>query len=146
MVEETIPKFTGDIRQTAPLYSALKIQGKRLYEHAREGTATEDMAKTRTISIKSLELLDFSPWHDEMTADDAIPETPSFKIRVRCGGGTYIRSLIRDIGRSLDSAACMVTLIRSEQRGFILGQPNVLEMEELNLVNIKKVLCNPDAN
>ena len=92
-----LPGFTGDIAQEPPLYSALKYKGKRMYQWAREGQTPE--IPTRTVSITHIEALPSA-------------RAGAFALRVRCGGGTYIRSLCRDIGRALGISAHMGMLVR----------------------------------
>lgn len=75
-------QFVGEIWQTAPLYSALKVHGTRMSDLVREGTDVQP--KDRLVRCYSAELTDFSP--------------PFFTIHVRCGGGFYVRSLIHDLG------------------------------------------------
>ena len=96
-VEEVLHQFTGDIDQIPPVFSAVKIEGKRAYTHARNGN--EVKMKARGITIREIELLEFS--HDEV------------KIRVVCSKGTYIRSLARDIGEALNSGAYLTGLRRT---------------------------------
>jgi len=114
-LENIIPDFTGDIMQVPPMYSALKQNGKRLYDLARQGI--EVKREARPITIYSLNLQDFN--EDEQTA----------KIRVSCSKGTYIRSLIDDIGKALDTFAVMTSLIRTNACGFSLSES--ISMDEL---------------
>ena len=100
--KETLEKFKGKIMQTPPIYSALKKDGVRLYELARQGKTVD--IEAREISINSLELLAF--------------EGDTFKIAVDCSKGTYIRSLCRDIGDALGCGATMTELIRTATGGF----------------------------
>lgn len=88
--------FVGDIMQVPPMYSALKVDGKPLYELARQGITIE--RKARPVSIFSLELLDWQP--------------PELKFRVSCSKGTYIRTLAEDIGKSLHSCGHLRALRR----------------------------------
>jgi tRNA pseudouridine55 synthase len=97
LVDEVLKKFTGDQLQTPPLFSAVKINGKRAYKHARKGE--EVTLKARPVQIRELELLDFKD--KRMT------------IRVCCSKGTYIRALARDIGEALNSGAYLVELRRT---------------------------------
>lgn len=96
--------FIGDIEQVPPMYSALKVKGKKLYELAFEGKTVE--RKARPVTCYDIELIEF--------------DQPNFTIRVRCGGGFYIRSLIYDIGRKLDTYAVMTDLRRTKQGQFEL--------------------------
>ncbi|CAB4487690.1 probable tRNA pseudouridine synthase 1 [Rhizophagus irregularis DAOM 181602=DAOM 197198] len=129
-ISQIISKFTGDIMQVPPLYSALRMEGRRLYEYAREGLSLPKDLQPRSVRINSLSLLNF------MTN----ASYPTFKIRVECGRGTYIRSLVHDIGKELGSAAYVVELIRIQQGNFILKE-NTLEWDECsNLNNIFEAL------
>jgi tRNA pseudouridine55 synthase len=104
-VEAALAGFAGDIRQTPPLYSALKVAGKPLYRYAREGTDVEVAA--RVVHVERIDLLAFS---DE-TAD----------IEVCCGKGTYIRSLAHDLGAALGCGAHLAALLRTSTGGFGIG-------------------------
>ena len=111
-VEEVIPQFTGTIQQVPPVFSALKKDGKRLYELGRQGKTAEDVKiEPREVNIYRLEVL---PTNDE---GKGLPSC--FGLDVECGGGTYIRSLIRDIGISLDTVATMSGLERTKQGVFL---------------------------
>ena len=100
-----LPKFTGEIAQIPPMYSAIKVDGKKLYELARAGKEIE--RKPREITIFSLELLEF------------FGETA--KIRVHCSKGTYIRTLCHDIGAALGCGGCMETLRRTAAGEYTLA-------------------------
>lgn len=95
--EETLETFKGDIKQIPPMYSAIKVDGKKLYELAREGVEIE--RKARDVSIKNLETISF----DGVKA----------KIDCTVSKGTYIRSLIYDLGEKLGTFATMIGLRRT---------------------------------
>lgn len=97
LVDEVIPTFTGEIWQVPPVYSAVKVEGKRAYDYAREGQEVE--LKAKLLVIDEIEVLDFS--------------MPVLKIRVVCSKGTYIRALARDIGLALGSGAHLTGLERT---------------------------------
>lgn len=97
MIEEKLGAFKGRIMQVPPVFSAVKIDGKRAYKYARKGTEIE--LKPKSLEIKELELL-------EHEADRMV-------IRVVCSKGTYIRALARDIGEALGSGAHLTALRRS---------------------------------
>lgn len=97
LIESVLPQFTGDIMQVPPIYSALKKDGKRLYEMARKGQEVEVSA--RPIVIHSIEILE---WDEKRLVLD-----------VHCGKGTYIRSLAYDIGKALNSGAYLKELRRT---------------------------------
>jgi tRNA pseudouridine55 synthase len=105
-LEKVLENFRGEIEQTVPAYSAVKIKGEKLYEKARKGeTKKEDLPK-RKVNIKELELIDFSK--------DEIKQATSFTLRVACSSGTYIRSLIHDIGQQLKVGAMVKELRRTK--------------------------------
>jgi tRNA pseudouridine55 synthase len=105
-LKSVLPQYRGDILQTPPMYSALKRDGKKLYELAREGIEVEREA--RPVSVYKLEI--------------ANPiSLPYFGLDIECSGGFYVRSLISDIGKSCDSYAHMTALIRTKQGQFELS-------------------------
>ncbi len=108
-----IPKFTGEIEQIPPMYSAVQINGKRLYDLARQGIEVERAA--RKITVYSLELISF----DE--------ENQSGKLRVSCSKGTYIRTLIDDIAKCFCSGGCMTSLVRDSACGFSIDKAYTLD-------------------
>ncbi len=112
-IKRVINEFKGDIYQIPPMYSALKVKGRRLYEIAREGKTLK--RKERKVYVKNIELLHCSP--------------PDFKIRVVCGRGFYIRALIRDIGEKLGVGAYAVSIIRTRIGGYTLK--DTISVEEL---------------
>ena len=97
LVDKVISGFVGEIWQTPPVYSAVKVDGKRAYDYAREGQDVE--LKPKLLVIDEIEVLDFS--------------LPVLKIRVVCSKGTYIRALARDIGLALGSGAHLTALERT---------------------------------
>ena len=97
LIENTLKKFVGSIWQVPPVYSAVKVDGKRAYEFARKGEEIELRAKE--LVIDEIELVGY--------------ELPEIKIRVVCSKGTYIRALARDIGEALNCGAHLSGLIRT---------------------------------
>jgi len=97
LVKEKLSGFIGEIDQVPPVFSAVKIEGKRAYEHARKGN--DIVIQPKRISISELEVLEFSP--------------SEIKLRIVCSKGTYIRSLARDLGVALNSGAYLVGLRRT---------------------------------
>ena len=91
-----LPQFRGEISQIPPMYSAIKVNGKKLYELARKGREIE--RESRKITIFELEMLEF--------LGDKV------RLRVRCSKGTYIRTLCKDIGQALGCGGCMAELRR----------------------------------
>ncbi len=112
-VEALLPEFTGEITQLPPMYSAVSVDGKRLYELAREGKTVE--RKPRQVEIKRLELVG--------------ENGGEYTIDVKCSKGTYIRTLIDDIGQRLGCGAVMTSLVRTEAMGFTLD--DCITLDEL---------------
>lgn len=113
-VLEALPKFTGDIMQVPPIFSAIKKGGKRMYEEARSGKTEADVQlDPRPVTIYNI---------DYLPTDHEGKSLPCFGLNVECGGGTYIRSLVRDVGRELDSCATMTSLVRTKQGPFELDR------------------------
>lgn len=96
-VENILPSFVGAIEQVPPVYSAIKIDGKRAYQFARKGKEVE--LKSKMLVIEEIELLRF--------------EMPEIELRIVCSKGTYIRALARDIGTALGSGAYLIGLQRT---------------------------------
>ncbi len=111
MVDEVIPTFLGEIWQTPPVYSAVKVDGKRAYDYARQGQEVE--LKPKLLVIDEIEVLEFS--------------LPVLKIRVVCSKGTYIRALARDIGLALQSGAHLIGLERTR-----IGEIRLEDCWEIN--------------
>ena len=114
-------KFTGVYEQIPPMYSALKVDGKRLYELAREGKEIE--RKPRTVEIYENKPLCMI--HNTVGAIEQVI------LNVRCSKGTYIRSLIRDMGEYLGCGACMKSLMRTQAGAFVIGDALTLAEVEL---------------
>ena len=115
-VEETLKTFLGKQKQVPPIYSAIKVNGKKLYEYARNNEKVE--IESRDIEIYSLELLSF--------------EKNEIKIRTHCSKGTYIRSLCVDIASALGYPGVMSSLIRTKSGHFALEDCITLEDLEQN--------------
>lgn len=115
---KVLPSFCGEIMQTPPIFSAKSVGGVRLYKLARQGKTAE--VTPCKVNIKKIELLEFS-------GDTA-------RIRVECSKGTYIRSLVNDIGAALSCGAVMTELIRTKSAGFDIKE--AVELNELNNRNI----------
>ena len=111
-LEAVLPRFTGPIAQIPPMYSAIKINGQKLYDLARKGKEVE--RKPRNITIFELELL------------EQVSET-DYLLRCRCSKGTYIRTLCHDIGRQLGCGGTLYALRRTMAAGFRLEQAVTLE-------------------
>jgi tRNA pseudouridine55 synthase len=107
-VQEILNSLTGEITQTPPMYSAVKVNGKRLYEYARQGIEVE--RPSRKVHIHELMLL------DDWTELDG--EHPRFSFKVSCSKGTYVRTLAVEIGKQLGYPAHMSSLTRTKSAGF----------------------------
>lgn len=103
-IEHVLEKFRGEIQQQVPAFSAVKMQGRKLYELARKDRVETLELPTRTVQIHALELLD-------VQKDDQA-HTYSFSLRVHSSSGTYIRSLVHDIGQTLGVGATVTALRR----------------------------------
>ena len=114
-VLEALPAFRGKIMQIPPMYSALKVNGKKLYEYAREGKVIEREARPVEIYELTVEKI----------------ELPRITMTVSCSKGTYIRTLCHDIGQALGCGGCMESLVRTRVGDFHLEQAITLkELEE----------------
>ena len=133
---EVIDKYIGNIKQTPPIYSAIKVDGKKLYEYAREGKSVE--IKSRNVDIYDIKLLENSG--------------ENIKIYVKCSKGTYIRSLIHDIGISLGTFAHMTDLIRTSvgkfdiEDSYDIDSIDNMSIDEISqaLISIEDSLYNLD--
>ena len=115
-VEKAILSFVGPYNQVPPMYSALKVNGKKLYELAREGIEIE--RKARNVEIFKIEIMNIS--------------LPDITMRVHCSKGTYIRTLCHDIGMKLGCFGTMLTLERTKVAAFLLENAYKLsEIEEI---------------
>ncbi|MCR5602090.1 MAG: tRNA pseudouridine(55) synthase TruB [Lachnospiraceae bacterium] len=110
-VVSCIGQFTGDIEQIPPMYSAIKIDGRKLYELAREGKTVERRA--RSVTIHSIDILSI--------------DLPRVTMRVACSKGTYIRTLCNDIGESLGCGGTMESLIRTRSGDFRIEDASKLD-------------------
>lgn len=115
-VKEAVLSFVGDYAQVPPMYSALKVDGKKLYELARQGKEVE--RKARPVTIYDIEILDMT--------------LPEVTIRVACSKGTYIRTLCHDIGVKLGCGGAMASLKRTKAGAFLLDSAITLsELEKI---------------
>ncbi len=105
-IHQAAQGFLGDISQLPPMYSAVKMNGKKLYELARQGVTVE--RKPRPVTIHSLSCFGF-------TED-------GFSMEVQCSKGTYIRSLCHDLGKAMGTCAAMSSLVRTQSGPFLLEQ------------------------
>lgn len=125
---EALKKFEGEILQTPPIYSALKVKGKKLYEYARKGE--EVQIEPRKVFIERIELRDF----DE--------KQQKAQVLIKCSKGTYIRSIAHDLGQNLGVGAHLSKLIRTQAGKFFVE--NAIKLEEFQtLQKVEKSLINP---
>lgn len=110
-LEAALSAFTGEIDQLPPMYSAIKVNGQKLYELARRGKEVE--RKPRRITIHELELLS--------------GEGTDWSLRIHCSKGTYVRTLCADIGEHLGCGGCMASLMRTKAGAFELSQAHTME-------------------
>ena len=135
-ISGVLPRFFGDILQIPPKYSAKNVNGRRGYELARAGVEFE--LQPKKVHIYGMEL--FGKSEDKENA---------YRVKIRCGGGTYIRSLARDIAVALDTKAVMSALCRTQSGCFLLpeaidfsvfeSEPSVAALEEL-IIPTERVL------
>ena len=98
LIAKTCASFLGEIEQTPPIFSAIKVKGKKLYESARKGNKVE--IKPRIIRINELEIIN--------------KDLPYIKLRISCSKGTYIRSLANDLGKAMNTGAWLCELQRTK--------------------------------
>ncbi len=114
MVEAVLGKFQGEISQIPPAYSAIKRQGKKLYELARKGEKVE--VAPRTVKVEQIEVLAWQPG-----------EQSELEVAIACGPGTYIRAIARDLGNLLGVGGTLANLIRTKSCGLQLAQSTTFE-------------------
>lgn len=124
-VKKAIDSFVGEYAQIPPMYSALKVGGKKLYELAREGKTVE--RKARNVQIYSIDILEMN--------------LPRVRISVHCSKGTYIRTLCHDIGQKLGCGGCMESLLRTKAGAFTLEDAlklsKIAELADIGMVEEK---------
>lgn len=129
LLNETLKSFIGTYNQEVPAYSAVKVNGKKLYEYARSGEKI-DLPK-RSVDIKSIELLESS--------------TDYYKFKVSVSKGTYIRSLIRDINKKMGIIGVMSDLVRTRQGNYFINDSvNIDEIKKgnVNVITLEDALKN----
>ncbi len=124
-IEECLKKMIGTYNQTVPIYSAVKINGKKLYEYARNNEEIE--LPKRKVTIKELKLISDITYEKEKT---------KFKIKCHVSKGTYIRSLIEDIATNLNTIGTMENLKRTKQGNFQIANANTIKDIENNKFKI----------
>ena len=119
-LEALLPRFTGEVMQVPPMYSAIKINGQKLYQLARQGKEVERPA--RPVTIHELEVL-------------GQDESGNWLLRILCSKGTYVRTLCHDMGQALGCGGCMSSLRRTMAAGFTLADSHTIEeVQELGEV------------
>lgn len=118
VIDATMERFLGEIQQIPPMYSAVKVNGRKLYEYAREGIEVE--RPVRSTMIYSFNRISEPLFNDESA-------TQSWEFDVHCGKGTYVRTLAVDLGKALGYPAHMSNLVRLETSGFKSNQTHTLE-------------------
>ena len=131
-VEEVLRSFEGEIEQKPPVFSAIKVNGKKLYEYAREGREVD--IPVRKVTVHSIRLLDWSG-----------PEEP-FTFEVVCSRGTYVRSICHDIGQMLGCSACMSSLVRTQTCGYPIEKAvSMDDLKQMTAEQIESLLDPPET-
>lgn len=120
MLEAILPRFVGEIQQVPPMYSAVQINGKRLYDLAREGKTVA--RPTRTVTVYDITLVRY-----DAAAGEGVVE-------ITCGKGTYVRTILHDMGAAAGCGACMTSLTRTMASGFALA-------DALRFVDVEQVMA-----
>ena len=128
-IETALEKFRGEIEQLPPVYSAIKVNGKKLYEYAREGK--EGKIEPRRVNISKLEVVDF--------------EYPHLSLRIECSKGTYIRSIANDLGEELGTYGHLIKLVRVKAGDFEINE--AIKLDDLDTLEaVQKSLIYPLEN
>jgi tRNA pseudouridine55 synthase len=110
-IEAALPQFIGLITQVPPIYSAIQVDGKRLYDLARSGTDRNQIqVPPRQVEVKDIQILDWLPG-----------EFPELTLAITCGGGTYIRSIARDLGLAVGTVSTLANLVRTKSCNLLLA-------------------------
>ena len=127
-IEAALDKFRGEIDQLPPIYSAIKVNGKKLYEYAREGKKVK--IEPRGVNISNLQILNF------------YPETRQLELHIECSKGTYIRSIANDLGEELGTYGHLVKLVRVKAGMFEVN--NAVSLEHIQTKeDVEKLLIAP---
>ena len=151
LLQSVLPQFTGTIMQVPPIFSAVKINGQRAYQYARQTDTDEAPSPTsKPVQVYNFDITDFRPGNPDAipepvaqqpTAHDALhlydhpqgtvpPHLPQIDFRIQCGKGTYIRSIARDLGMALDSGAFLSALRREQVGTYTLSDAVTLDSVE----------------
>ncbi len=126
-INALLPQFIGTINQIPPAFSAIQVDGKRLYDLARSGVAVD--VPMRTVQVSEIKVL---AWRTG--------EFPEIELDITCGGGTYIRAIARDLGAVLGTGATLAGLTRTHSSGFDLANSLTFEAIETAIENQSLVL------
>lgn len=129
-IQRVLPQFLGIIEQVPPSYSAIQVEGKRLYDLARQGEVVA--APTRQVRVDKIEVLDWQTGWPELT------------VAIACGPGTYIRSIARDLGAALGTGATLAKLLRTHSNGFDLADSLTLDGLKEQVETEKVALLSPE--
>ncbi len=108
-VLEQLRHFQGEIQQVPPMYSAVHVNGRRLYDLARQGKTANIEVPNRTVVVHRIDLVDWQPGN-----------VSTITLDITCGAGTYIRSIARDLGKRLGVGGTLASLLRTKSSGFTL--------------------------
>jgi tRNA pseudouridine55 synthase len=111
LLKDLLPKYIGEIDQKVPSFSAVKVEGKRLYKQARSGDIDEDKLPVKRVTIYDIRILNYG--NESIETKDGIKEFPIITIKVECSSGTYIRSLAHDLGKDLGIEGVLSNLVRT---------------------------------
>ena len=117
-IETELNNFRGDIEQLPPIFSAIKVKGKKLYEYARKGEEVE--IQPRSVNISELELLNYDK------------ENRTLELYIKCSKGTYIRSIAHDLGKNLNCFGHLIKLVRVKAGDFLVE--NAIKLDELSSI------------
>ena len=127
-IENELNNFRGDIEQLPPIYSAIKVNGKKLYEYARKGEEVE--IKPRSVNINELKILNYDQ------------ENRILELYIKCSKGTYIRSIAHDLGKNLGCFGHLIKLVRVKAGDFEVE--NSIKLEDLtDIETVQKHLIYP---
>ena len=127
-IEDELNNFRGDIEQLPPIFSAIKVKGKKLYEYARKGEEVE--IQPRSVNISELELLNYDK------------ENRTLELYIKCSKGTYIRSIAHDLGKNLNCFGHLIKLVRVKAGDFLVE--NAIKLDELSSIEeVEKHLIYP---
>ncbi|MEB3292817.1 MAG: tRNA pseudouridine(55) synthase TruB [Synechococcales bacterium] len=130
-IEQVLPQFLGRIQQIPPAYSAIQVQGQRLYQLARSGVAVE--VPSREVEIYHIQVLDWQAG-----------DYPKLALEINCGSGTYIRAIARDLGKVLQVGATLSQLQRTVSSGFAI--PDAIDLVQLEQLVQQQQLTFPPAD